>query len=264
MLTWAAAGAAVAAVALAFPSPRWVADHRLGVRAGPRSRRPVAVAAGVAVVVAAQAVLERPALTVLAIVAVGLGAFALRQHRASVARADRWAAREESAEIVDLLAAELRAGVLVHQALVALAGEFAVLVPVASAARHGADVTVALREVASAPGREAFADLAGAWFVADRSGAPLAGVLDRLAASVRDDLEILREVQSGIAPARASGRLMAVLPLVGLVLGSGMGADPLRFITGSVVGAACVAVGAALACLGVVWIDRVARRAEVV
>jgi tight adherence protein B len=50
---------------------------------------------------------------------------------------------------------------------------------------------------------------------------------------------------------------MAVLPVLGLSLGAGMGADPVQVLTGTVVGAFCLAGGLALACVGVAWVDRI-------
>lgn len=71
-----------------------------------------------------------------------------------------------------------------------------------------------------------------------------------------------REVQSGVAPARATGRLMAMLPVVGLALGSGMGSDPVALLTGTVPGGLCLAAGSACACAGVAWVNRIAATAE--
>ncbi|MFI5429189.1 type II secretion system F family protein [Aeromicrobium sp. UC242_57] len=140
--------------------------------------------------------------------------------------------------------------------------EHAFLVPAAQAADLGADVAAALRDAGSAPGREALRDLGAAWQVADRAGAPLAAVLGRLEQSVRDDHDLEREIQAGVAPARATGRLMAILPVVGLVLGSGLGGSPFSMLTSTWPGSMCAAAGCALACLGVVWIERIATSAE--
>ena len=82
-------------------------------------------------------------------------------------------------------------------------------------------------------------------------------MLDRVAFTAREDAEIDREVQAEAAPARATGRLMAILPVLGLSLGAGMGADPVYVLTSTVVGATCLAGGVALACVGIVWVDRI-------
>jgi len=160
------------------------------------------------------------------------------------------------------MAAELRAGILAQRVLAGLVPDFPFLGAAARAAELGGDVATALRVGGSEPGGELLTDLAAAWFVADRSGAPLAHVLDRLEETARTDREVDREVQAGIAPARATGRLMAILPLVGLSLGSGMGADPFAMLTNTLLGALCLAGGSALACMGVAWVNKIALSAE--
>ena len=160
------------------------------------------------------------------------------------------------------MAAELRAGIIPQRVLAGLAPDFAFLGSAAHAAELGGDVAEALRAAAAEPGGELLAELASAWFVAERSGAPLARVLDRLEETARDDHEIEREVQSGVAPARATGRLMAVLPVLGLSLGAGLGGDPVALLTGTVPGALCLAAGSACACGGLGWINRIAASAE--
>lgn len=56
---------------------------------------------------------------------------------------------------------------------------------------------------------------------------------------------------------------MAVLPVLGLSLGAGMGANPVHVLTGTVVGAMCLAGGFALACAGLVWVDRIVASVDV-
>jgi len=53
-----------------------------------------------------------------------------------------------------------------------------------------------------------------------------------------------------------------VLPLVGLGLGYGFGGDPLEFLTASVPGQLCLALGALLGCVGVFWTERIAGSEE--
>ena len=194
--------------------------------------------------------------------AVGVALFAHRQVRLGRARAASMLRRSQTGAALDLLAAELRAGILPRDALTAVAVDVPMLHPAAVAASRGGDVVAALRSAGHEPGAAVLADLAGAWHVAERAGAPLAAVLDRVAASSRDDAEVDREVQAEAAPARATGRLMAVLPVLGLSLGAGMGADPVHVLTGTVLGASCLAAGLALACAGLAWIDHIVASAE--
>ena len=56
---------------------------------------------------------------------------------------------------------------------------------------------------------------------------------------------------------------MAALPLCGVGLGYLVGGDPLQFLLANPYGWGCLVLGVTLACSGVLWIDRLARRAEV-
>ena len=255
-----AAGATVVALMLARPPGGWVLRVRLGPWTAPRpGRRPagslVRIALVAAVVLAVAT--SRVSLVIVAATLVGAALFALRQVRLSRTRSASVRTRAQTIAALDLLAAELRAGILPRHAIETLADDVPALREAATAAARGGDVESALRAASTKPGAGALADLAAAWRIAERAGAPLAQVLDRVATAVRDDAEVDREVQAEAAPARATGRLMAVLPVLGLSLGAGMGADPVHVLTGTVVGASCLAGGVVLACAGIVWVDRI-------
>lgn len=258
-MRFAAALLAGLVVLLARPPGGWLVHMRLDV--SPRwSVRPASLVlpmAGLSVIGVLVAGLP-PARLIVALTAGGAGWFVLGQVRAERVRRRMAARRGSVVEAVGLMAAELRAGVLPQRVLSGLAPDFPFLASASRAARLGGDVSAALRAESATPGGERLAEIASAWLVAERSGAPLARVLDRLDTAARDDREIEREVQSGVAPARATGRLMAVLPVVGLLLGSGMGADPVHLLVSTVPGAACLAAGTACACAGVAWINRIA------
>jgi len=206
---------------------------------------------------------SRLSYVIVALTVVGATLFVLRQTTTARTRSASLRTRAQTIAALDLLAAELRAGILPRQAIETLADDAPSLRPAAVAAARGGDVVAALRAASAEPGAGALADLAGAWHVAERAGAPLADVLDRVATAVRDDAEVDREVQAEAAPARATGRLMAVLPVLGLSLGAGMGANPVHVLTGTVVGAMCLAGGLVLACAGIVWVDRIVASVDV-
>jgi tight adherence protein B len=250
----------MAAVLLVRPPQRWVIGIRLGMSWKPW--RPVAVgpALGAGLIVGAVALalaMLSPATVFVAATAGGAALFGLRQTRAARVRRSSVRTRAETTMALELLAAELRAGTLPAYALAAVAEDAPSVRPAAAAARHGGDVAAALATAGASPGAGVLVDLAGAWQVAERAGAPLADVLDRVAAGVREDAEVDRDVQAEAAPARATGRLMAVLPLLGLSLGAGMGADPVHVLTGTLGGALCLTAGVALACAGIAWVDRI-------
>jgi tight adherence protein B len=73
---------------------------------------------------------------------------------------------------------------------------------------------------------------------------------------------VRRQVSAGLAGARATARLLASLPILGLCLGYAVGARPLTFLTGTQVGWLCLAVGLALAGVGLFWVERLADACE--
>ncbi|MGZ8717884.1 MAG: type II secretion system F family protein [Aeromicrobium sp.] len=265
-MTVAAAVLTAVALLLARPPGRWLVHWRLG-RATPIAARgllrrwvPIVLvlSAGVAALVLGGSVSH----LIAGSTAVGVLVVWMRL-RANARAVDlRRTRSQQVAEIVDSLAAELGAGILASQALQHLAGDMKLLDGAASASRLGGDVAGALRAESRQPGAEALEELAAAWEVSGRSGAPMARVLDRLGDGIRDEREAQREVMAGLGPARATARLMAILPLFGLGMGLSMGSRPLDVLFNTFVGSLCLASGAALACAGVWWVDQIAARAE--
>ncbi|WP_456697821.1 type II secretion system F family protein [Aeromicrobium sp. P5_D10] len=260
-MTVLAAGMSIIAVVLWRPAGSTLVRHRLGDGRFVVMRVVPWAVVGAVVALALVAGLPGPRL-VVAVTVLGVAGFAMRQLRAAKAQQRLRQRRHEVSDLLGLMAAELRAGLLPAQTLTGLCRDFAFLAPAARAADLGGDVAAALREAGGVPGREVLREVGAAWHVAERAGAPLAVVLDRLEQAVRDGREVDREVQAGVAPARATGRLMAMLPLVGLMLGSGLGGSPVSVLTSSWIGSLCAAGGCLLACLGVAWIDRIALSAE--
>jgi tight adherence protein B len=165
-------------------------------------------------------------------------------------------------EVCDLVAAELTAGRPPGAALAAAAERWPPLVAAVEAVRLGADVPDALRRIAEQhPGAADLRWVAGAWQVAHRSGHGLASALERTAEGLRARRRTRRLVDSELASARATARLVACLPLAVLAMGAGAGSDPWRFLLTTPVGWACLAAGVALIGLGLWWIERLADRA---
>ena len=170
--------------------------------------------------------------------------------------------RTRLVETCDQLAAELSAGQSPPRALQHAADAWPELSPVAAAAQLGGDVPAAWRMVAELPGADSLRAVAAAWQVAERSGASLAIVLERMSDGLRADDAVRREVDAALGPPRATARMLAALPAFGLLLGVGMGGDPVGFLLSTPLGAACLAVGVAFAITGVWWVDRLARDAQ--
>lgn len=194
---------------------------------------------------------------VLALVALAVVIAAGREvdRRRRSAAADRRADRVLA--LCDGLAADLLAGQPPVVALGAAAEDWSELVPVASAARLGADVPTALRALARQPGAAQLRVVAAAWQVAHRSGAGLARALELAADNLRADRATARVVASELVAAEATARLLAVLPLGVLLLGSGLGGDPIGFLIGTTPGLVCLVVGLGLAQVGMLWLARI-------
>jgi tight adherence protein B len=166
------------------------------------------------------------------------------------------------AEVCDLLAAELSAGRPPEAALREAAVTWPAFAPVAEVSRLGGDVPGALREVAESPGAGGLRLLAAAWTVSRRTGGGLGAATRRVAEAVRRDQATRGVVASELASARATARLMAGLPVVALLMGSGAGADPWSFLLRTPAGLACLAAGSATGIAGLWWIEQLARAVD--
>jgi tight adherence protein B len=136
------------------------------------------------------------------------------------------------------------------------------MAPAAAACRLGGDVPGALRELSRGPGAGGLRLLAGAWSVSQRTGGGLASATRRVAETVRAEQTTRRLVVGELASARATSRLVAALPVLALLMGSGAGADPWGFLLGTPYGWACLASGGGIGFLGLWWIEQIARQIE--
>ena len=108
--------------------------------------------------------------------------------------------------------------------------------------------------------QEALDRISAAVRLSTRTGCSLAAV----ASAVEDDLRARqrhrRELRSVTAAPRASARLLAGLPLLGLAMGSGVGADPWHVLTTTGTGQVLLVAGVALELTGLAWSARLVRR----
>lgn len=176
-------------------------------------------------------------------------------------RARRAAERAEVARAATVLAGLLAAGHVPASALTTAASESPVLRGAAGSLRVGGDVPTALRREAEVPGRGGLADLAAAWVLAERTGASLKEAVSAMAEHLSGRQEVARTVAIELAAPRATGRVMAVLPVVGVGLGFVFGGNPLEFLVATPVGWMCLVAGVAAMCAGVLWTEMLADRA---
>jgi tight adherence protein B len=179
----------------------------------------------------------------------------------------------DGADVVSELATLLRAGLPPSRAWAAAAastrGDAAVDAALAAAAREaaaGADVAGVLRRAAPGsadPVTTRFLHaLSASWQVAASTGAPTAAVLDRLAATLREEADLRDARATAMAAPRASARVLVALPVVGLVLGQLVGAAPLQMLVGSGVGRVCALVGGLLSLAAWWWTRRLVLAAQ--
>jgi tight adherence protein B len=168
-------------------------------------------------------------------------------------------------ELCDAIAVELIAGRPPNTALTEAARalpELPGLRAVIDAAHDGDDVAAALTGAASTEGCEALRLLAGCWRIGVDRGGMLASVIEGLAEALRDEQSHREDIALQLAGPRATARLLAALPALGLAMAAVLGADPVRFLLTTIPGALCLGVGLTLDALGLWWTAHLATAAE--
>ncbi|WP_433128544.1 type II secretion system F family protein [Micromonospora sp. CA-240977] len=168
------------------------------------------------------------------VAAVAVGGYAALAGRAVLRwRVNRGAERRQRRGLDQLcgLAADLRAGLPAQQAI--------------EAATEGWDGSDRLRQLTAAAVR-----------LADRTGAPLAELVERIEADARATDRGLAAAAAQAAGARATAWLLAALPVGGIGLGYAIGVDPVAVLLHSSVGGVCAVVAVALQVVGLLWTER--------
>ncbi|PIF01729.1 MAG: hypothetical protein CR979_02065 [Propionibacterium sp.] len=160
-----------------------------------------------------------------------------------------------------LMNGKLRIGLVPVTALVESATECGGLDQLVATAKLGGDIPAALRQAANIPGQSGLRQISAAWELSQHSGAPIAGVLDRIVAGLRQDAEAEAELAIELAAARTTGRIMSVLPLAAIGFGYLAGANPIDFITSNWVGELAFVSSVLLAAIGIWWLEKMATRA---
>jgi tight adherence protein B len=255
---------AAAGAVLLWPDGRAVVRDRLHrasfVVARSREVRPLPLPLAAAVLAGGVAALVSTGL--VAALAAGCAALAARGWRARREHVSDTARLSTLIEVLAAFAAELRAGRTLEEAVrgaVADCPDEDIAAAVVRAVR--APVASVPGTAASTDGRAAALDqLTAAVVLSARTGCSLAAVVS----AVEDDLGARqrrrRELLVATAGPRASARLLAGLPLLGLAMGSGVGADPWQVLTRTGTGQLLLVAGVLLEGAGIAWTGRLVRR----
>lgn len=202
-----------------------------------------------------------------AVVAVGLLAAAVlirrRRHRQRLTHTGEAAALQGA---LDVLVGELRVGAHPVQAIGAAAAEADGRVGVsmgvvAARALLGADVAEGLRaEAAGSASPGHWERLAVCWQLAQSHGLAIATLVQAAQRDIAERERFRGRVEAGMAGARATASILAGLPVVGVLLGQSIGADPVRFLFSGGAGGWLLIVGVLLICGGLIWSDRITGR----
>lgn len=261
----------VSAIMLAMPRPGAAARRRLGqlsvpeAEAAQRSSRRgagrVVFVVGAAAVLAGLGVLfgfRGVAFGSVGLIVTGTVTVLVRRRGR---RQDALGNRTDVAQACSILAAQVRIGQIPSEALRSAAEDCPVLVPARDTLAIGGDPVDCWRAQSRTPGLTGLADVSRAWRLSTTTGAELASALEEVAEALASDQALSLVIRSEAAAPRATGKIMAVLPVVGIGLGYVMGGDPLTFLVGTPAGWTCLVLGSFSACIGVLWMEKIADRA---
>ena len=197
-----------------------------------------------------------------ALAAAAMLAFLIALRVRRTRRSDRERTRAQVVEALDQLCAEVAAGLPPGLALSHAAETWPELASAARAHDLGGDLVTALREVAARPGAEGVLLVAAAWSLGSKVGGSLVPALQSVAGRLRVVGRRRRVIDGELASARATGRLVSVLPVAALLVGTALGADPVGFLLRGQIGWLLMAAGLSLVMAGVWWIEALADRAS--
>lgn len=110
------------------------------------------------------------------------------------------------------------------------------------------------------PAGESLKRLGTGWMLSRRHGVAFTPLIDALAEEIAQVLISDARRAGEVAGPRMSGYVMAGLPVMGLLLGAGMGADPVGVLLGTSIGRVLLVVGVVLTCAGLLWSARIVAR----
>lgn len=181
----------------------------------------------------------------------------------------RQAAREQAAtdtaSLLGAMAADLEAGATTHEAIAHAATEVAEpLQGVCAIAAHrsAAGMSPAGAFLEAPAVYTELRSAARLWLIAETKGIALSNLLVHVQERIDAHLRHARATDAALQGPKATAVILALLPLGGIAMGSGMGANPIPFLTTTALGQVLLVVGTALACAGFLWVDVIVARAS--
>lgn len=101
--------------------------------------------------------------------------------------------------------------------------------------------------------------LARGWALSAQYGVPWAALIETVSIDLDDRLRAAARRRAQVSGPRVSGYVLAVLPALGILLGAGMGANPLSVLLFTGAGHLMLLVGCTLSCAGLLWTARIVR-----
>jgi len=179
-----------------------------------------------------------------------------RSHHALASALARWRRKQKSSdgegEVLRAFIAELRTGQPTHAAFCSAQAGYVAWPRALRAAQWGADVSEPLREENPA--------LAACWQVNARTGAPLIPMIEQLVESRTEDARTRTALAAALAGPRATARMLALLPVIGIALGTLLGTQPLTWLWGP--GLPAFLAGGILAAAGAWWTRSITQGVE--
>ncbi len=259
-------GPAAAAMVLALAVALLPSVPRRRIAPTGSARRPLPrTAAGWTVGCAALPIALLVPLTTVVALAIVTATVGLRCHRRN--RRLRMAAENQSLQAaIDVLVGELRVGAHPVRAFSVAAAETdgtvaAAFRAVAARARLGADVAAGLHGAGASSALPAqWNRLAVCWQLAAQHGLGISVLMRAAQRDIVARQQFSTRVTTKLAGARATATVLAALPVLGVLLGQLIGAQPLHFLLGGRTGGWLLVIGTMLACGGLLWSDRITDR----
>lgn len=179
-----------------------------------------------------------------------------------VARLGGRRALRRTAEVVraaQILESLMGLGHLPGTALELAAEECPMLAPAVAAQRMGNDPWEAMEQMSSVAGQEGLSQIGRAWRVCHICGGSMHATLEQVRKNLEGAADTAVVVAGELAGPRATGQILSLLPLLGLGMAYGIGADPFTFFLEGILGRACLSAGIGFICAGVVWSEVLAR-----